>query len=157
MLIFLDIDGVMVPAKGWKVPELLQDGFPAFSSKATSTLQKLISEDTTIVLTSSHKAVYSIEKWKEIFNNRNISIARLIRLPDNLDNRSRKEEILDWFSANQVGDDYIIIDDDSSLNELPEFIKDRLVQTSPLIGLTERHLETIGSINAKNRFNQIRL
>ena len=33
MLLFLDIDGVMVPAKGWKSPELLNDGFPAFSSR----------------------------------------------------------------------------------------------------------------------------
>jgi hypothetical protein len=30
MLIFLDIDGVMVCVKGWKSPELLNDGFPAF-------------------------------------------------------------------------------------------------------------------------------
>jgi hypothetical protein len=31
MLIFLDIDGVMVPAKSWERPVLLKDGFPAFS------------------------------------------------------------------------------------------------------------------------------
>ena len=31
MLFFLDIDGVMVPAKGWKSPEFLDDGFPAFN------------------------------------------------------------------------------------------------------------------------------
>ncbi|MBX9734763.1 MAG: hypothetical protein K2X37_11935 [Chitinophagaceae bacterium] len=53
MLIFLDIDGVMVPVKGWKSPEFLNDGFPAFSSQATSALQRLIAEDVTIMLTTS--------------------------------------------------------------------------------------------------------
>ncbi|MDI3318583.1 HAD domain-containing protein [Pinibacter soli] len=43
MLIFLDIDGVMVPAKGWKAPEMLSDGFPAFSNKATNALRNLVS------------------------------------------------------------------------------------------------------------------
>lgn len=42
MIIFLDIDGVMVPAKGWKVPDQLEDGFPVFSSKATKALQTVI-------------------------------------------------------------------------------------------------------------------
>ena len=52
MLYFLDIDGVMVPAEAWKSPELLNDGFPAFSSKATSTLQHLLSEDDIVMLTT---------------------------------------------------------------------------------------------------------
>jgi hypothetical protein len=47
MLIFLDIDGVMVPAKGWKSPELPDDWFPAFSDTASRVLQNLVSEDTT--------------------------------------------------------------------------------------------------------------
>ena len=46
MLIFLDIDGVMVPAKSWKSPELLDDGFPEFSSAATRVLNLIISENT---------------------------------------------------------------------------------------------------------------
>jgi hypothetical protein len=62
VLIFLDIDGVMVPASGWKTPELLGDGFPAFSNKATSTLQSIVSTDTTIMLTTSHKAKFSVEE-----------------------------------------------------------------------------------------------
>ncbi len=56
MFIFLDIDGVMVPAQGWKSPELLNDGFPVFSNKASRVLQSLISEDTTVMLTTSHKS-----------------------------------------------------------------------------------------------------
>jgi HAD domain in Swiss Army Knife RNA repair proteins len=146
MLFFLDIDGVMVPAKGWKSPELLKDGFPAFSSRATNTLQRLISEDVTVMLTTSHKARFSIEGWKSIFKNRGISIEKIKSLPENLNNLSRKDEIVNWFYVNDVDEEFVIIDDDKSLNELPDFLKKNLVQTSPYIGLTEEHYEAIKSI-----------
>ena len=67
ILLFLDIDGVLVPAKWWKSPEFLTDGFPAFSNKATRTLQGLISEDTTVILTTSHKSNFSIGGMEEYF------------------------------------------------------------------------------------------
>jgi len=149
MLFFLDIDGVMVPAKGWKSPEFLNDGFPAFSSKATRTLQSLISAEVTVILTTSHKSKFSIEEWKSIFRNRGIDIEKLKSLPENINNLSRKDEIVNWFSVNNVDDDFVIIDDDQSLNELPNFLKVKLVQTSPYIGLTEEHTATIKSILSK--------
>ena len=146
MLIFLDIDGVMVPAKSWKSPELLNDGFPAFGAKATLVLQHLISDATTIVLTTSHKSKYSIEQWKILFKERNISIEKLTCLPTNVHNLSRKDEILNWFNVNNVHEDFIIIDDDKSLNALPDFLKSNLVQTNGHVGLTEAHLELITAI-----------
>lgn len=149
MLFFLDIDGVMVPAKAWKSPELLNDGFPAFSSKATSTLQQLISEEDTIMLTTSHKSNFSIEKWKSIFKNRGININNMDVLPNNINNLSRKEEVVNWFNVNKVEEHFIIIDDDKSLNDLPSFLKDHLVQTSAHIGLTELHLKDIKLIGER--------
>jgi hypothetical protein len=149
MLFFLDIDGVMVPAKGWKSPEFLNDGFPAFSSKAIITLQNLISNEDTILLTTSHKAKFSIEEWKNIFKNRGINIENIRALPENLNNLSRKDEIINWFNVNSIDEDFVIIDDDKSLNELPDFIKENLVQTSPYIGLTEEHCEAIKSVSRK--------
>lgn len=150
MQIFLDIDGVMVPAKSWKSPELLDDGFPAFSARAIKTLQQLISDETTIVLTTSHKSFFSIEGWKQIFRNRNINIERILALPSNVENISRKEEITNWFNTHLISEPFIIIDDDKSLNDLPEYLKENLIQTSPLIGLTEDHLELINSIPMKS-------
>lgn len=146
MLIFLDIDGVMVPAKGWKSPEFLNDGFPAFSNKAIYTLQYLITEDTTIMLTTSHKSNFSMEEWKGIFKRRGINTENIKSLPANVDNLSRKDEIINWANVNVLGSDFIIIDDDKSLNGLPDFLKDNLVQTSPYIGLTEEHLQKINAI-----------
>lgn len=151
MLIFLDIDGVMVPAKGWKVPELLNDGFPAFSSKAINVLQSLISVETTLILTTSHKSNYSINEWLEIFKKRGIEIENIKSLENNnTTNRNRKDEILNWFSTNEINEDYIIIDDDTSLNSLPKYLKDHLLLTSPLIGLTDEHLAIIKVIISSN-------
>ncbi len=150
MLLFLDIDGVMVPAKGWKKPEILNDGFPAFSSKAAHTLQCLIFEDVTVILTTSHKSNFSIEEWKSIFKNRGVTIERLKSLPDNFTNLSRKDEIVNWFGINNVDEFFFIIDDDKSLNDLPGYLKKNLIQTSPSIGLTEEHLDMIRSILQKD-------
>lgn len=146
MLFFLDIDGVMVPAKGWKSPEFLNDGFPAFSNKAVSVLQSLISEDVTVMLTTSHKSKFSIEEWKNIFKNRGINIEKIKSLPENINNLSRKDEIVNWVRLNNIDEDFVIIDDDKSLNELPYFLKKNLIQTSSYIGLTEEHLAAIKSI-----------
>lgn len=146
MLLFLDIDGVMVPAKGWKSPELLNDGFPEFSPKATIALQQLISEGDTIMLTTSHKANFSIEEWKSIFRNRGIHTNKIERLPENIDNLNRKDEIVNWFKANNTEENFIIIDDDTSLNDLPDYLKAHLVQPSSLIGLTEEHLVKLSEL-----------
>jgi tRNA/tmRNA/rRNA uracil-C5-methylase (TrmA/RlmC/RlmD family) len=146
MLIFLDIDGVMVPAKGWKSPELLADGFPAFSSKACAVLQELITDDTTLVLTTSHKSNYTIPEWKDILRRRGLNIQKIKSLDQNINNLSRRDEIVNWFNANIVREDFIIIDDDKSLNSLPDFLKNHLILTSSLIGLTNEHLDIIKSI-----------
>jgi hypothetical protein len=146
MIIFLDIDGVMVPAKGWKTPELLDDGFPAFSSKASKVLQSLISEDTTIMLTTSHKSNYTITEWKNIFKIRGVVVKKIKSLNENVSNLSRKDEILNWLSINPTNNDFVIIDDDKSLNALPAYLKKKLILTSPYIGLTEEHLQEIQAI-----------
>jgi hypothetical protein len=146
MLIFLDIDGVMVPAKGWERPELLDDGFPVFSSRATRVLQNIISDGTTVMLTTSHKSTYTIDEWKSIFEKRSIKITNLKSIGCNTNNLSRKDEILNWFNVNNVDEDYVIIDDDKSLNGLPVFLKDKLILTSSLVGLNDQHLDEIKSI-----------
>lgn len=138
MLIYLDIDGVMVPASSWRKLEILGDGFPEFSSKATEALNKIISAtNADLVLTTSHKHSFTIEGWIEIFKTRGVIVNKVSRLPENSNNISRKQELLEWFNAENSTEKFIIIDDDKSLNGLPENLKNRLIQTSGSVGLTD--------------------
>jgi len=144
MLVFLDIDGVMVPAKGHLTPDLLKDGFAAFSANACHALHSLITEfDATIILTTSHKSNYSLQEWETIFQTRGVQAKKIKSLPVNLRHLSRKEEIFNWFNVNTINEDFVIIDDDKSLNDLPDYLKGHLILTSSYVGLTEDHLDEI--------------
>ena len=137
MLLLLDIDGVMVQAASWKRVEIHPDGFFQFMPHAVSNLRDIISETgASIVLTTSHKSTYSLEKWEEVFNNRGIA-AKIDKLDDNTDLLSRKDEILNWLSKTGMTEDFVIIDDDKSLHDLPKSIKEKVVFTQPLIGLNK--------------------
>lgn len=54
MLVFLDIDGVMAPAKSWQRPDMLEDGFVQFSTKATRVLQDLLNHDVSTQIQTFH-------------------------------------------------------------------------------------------------------
>jgi len=143
MIIFLDIDGVMVVAKSWQKMEILHDGFPAFSKNSIATLQKILDKKVKIIITSSHKSKFSIEELKCIFLNRGLKIDELQKLPDNNSFLSRKDEITRWLGQNQINEDFVIIDDDSSLYDLPDTIKRFLIHTNPTIGLIPDHLNQL--------------
>ncbi|WP_430411218.1 HAD domain-containing protein [Kordia sp.] len=137
MILYLDIDGVMIPANSWRRPEILEDGFPAFSSMAITALNKIISKTCAdIVLTTSHKHTYSLGEWYHIFNRRDILVQNIKRLPKNINHLNRREELIQWFDDSRSKDKFIIIDDDKSLNALPKNLKDKLIQTSGSVGLT---------------------
>ncbi len=144
MLILLDIDGVMVPAKPWSSPPNLEDGFPVFSSKAVQALNEIVSRtNANILLTTSHRGRFSVEEWNTIFRNRKVDVHILKTLStvdyDKL--QTRANEIRSWFAAYTGEEDFIIIDDDKSLNSLPQYLKDRVVQTQAMIGLTTSDVE----------------
>ena len=56
-----------------------------------------------------------------------------------------------WVSENNSSNDFVIIDDDKSLNQLPANLKSHLFLTSPLIGLdnsiAEKVIEKLVSYN----------
>ena len=141
MLILLDIDGVMIPATSWRPSEILADGFANFSNRAIYSLQKIISDTgATILLTTSHKSKYTISEWENIFKVRGIN-AKIDRLEENVDSLSRKEEVINWFLSTQTSENFVILDDDKSLNGLPEYLKEKLVLTSGTVGLIAEHAE----------------
>jgi hypothetical protein len=137
MLILLDIDGVMVPAASWKPTPILDDGFPAFSHKSVANLNRILTETgASIVLTTSHKSSFSITEWQSIFKNRGLNVT-IQKLDDNIFNLSRKDEILNWIDNKWSNENFVIIDDDKSLNGLPVELKEKLVLTRGLVGLDE--------------------
>ena len=118
----------MVPIKSWQTPTMLEDGFPDFSIDAVKCLNSKITEETVVVLTTSHRFNYKKEKWIEMFKTRGIIINNIEYLPVG----DRKDEILKYLNDDM---EYIIIDDDKSLNGLPKKIKEKLILTSSMIGL----------------------
>jgi hypothetical protein len=152
MLILLDIDGVMVPTTIWKPTEILSDGFPNFSSKATNSLQTIINRTgASILLTTSHKSKFNKYQWEEIFKTRGI-VANIDVLENNEDNLNRKEEILRWFTKATIAESFVILDDDKSLNGLPGHIKDKAIVTSGTVGLTIDHANEAIDILKKEEF-----
>lgn len=147
MLILLDIDGVMVQAKSWSPPPILEDGFSVFSKQAVSALNAIIaSSNADILLTTSHKGRFSIDQWKSIFSIRGVKVNDVQILSSDSSEMNRMEEILKWYSSHENIDDFVILDDDKSLNGLPEYIKSRLVLTHPLVGLTSSHINNAVTI-----------
>jgi len=149
MLILLDIDGVMVPAKAWSPPPILEDGFSMFNTKSVIALNKIIkNSNADILLTTSHKTRFTVEKWMSIFKNRGVNVNKVNRLPENSDNLNRLEEVTNWFSTRSSLENFVIIDDDTSLNGLSDYLKTRLVLTKPLIGLNSSHVtDTLKILN----------
>lgn len=157
MLLYLDIDGVMVPANSWRRPEILEDGFPEFSQNAVRSLERIISHSSAnIVLTTSHKHKFTLKEWEAIFKRRNINVNKITRLPKNINHLNRKEELINWFNAKHLKEKFIIIDDDKSLNGLPDFLKDKLIQTSGSVGLTDYLAEEALNKIEKSNYELVR-
>ena len=141
MIILLDIDGVLVTTPSWRATEILSDGFMKFNDNAATNLQRLITEtEADIVLTSTHRVNYPIETWKNIFRHRGILTNSISKLNEKLSIETmldRATEIKEWFDNGGHKYNFVVIDDDVSLNGLPAVIKSKCVLTSPLIGLNE--------------------
>jgi sugar-specific transcriptional regulator TrmB len=141
MTVLLDIDGVLVTTPGWRITEQHKDGFLKFNDRAEKNLIRLITEtNATIVLTTTHRITYSIEKWKEIFNNRGIPVETIEKVNTKQevgDMLDRGNEIKEWVDNFGTGRRFVIIDDDLSINALPLGIKDKWVMTKSMIGLDE--------------------
>ena len=141
MTVLLDIDGVLVTTPGWRLTETHSDGFLKFNDRAEKNLIRLITEtNASIVLTTTHRISYSIEKWKEIFNNRGIPVETIEKVNTKQavgDMVDRGNEIKEWVDNFGTGKSFVIIDDDLSINALPIEIKDKWVMTKSMIGLDE--------------------
>lgn len=133
MIIYLDIDGVMVPATPHKTPEIESDGFYKFTTDSIQCLNSF-KEDIEIVLISSHKDRFSKEQWVEIFKSRGVEFTDIHIAPGDISTyKSKKEYIEDFFFHSYR---FIIIDDDKSLREIHPMLKPNIIIPDPYIGLT---------------------
>ncbi len=137
MIIFLDIDGVMVHANPHRIVEVEDDGFYRFKTKAVSILNSIKSVD--IILSTSHRHRFEISEWENIFKKRGVHFNSIsIIETKHTFVTSRKEEIEDWVQCKSYKyNEFIIIDDDKSLNGLPKKLKERLVLTNSYVGLED--------------------
>ena len=143
--ILLDMDGVMVPAASWKPIEVLPDGFYKFSTLAALHLDTLLKETgATIVLTTTHRTRFDKAAWNSILGSR-LQYVQDIQTIDDFNLQftagNRLHEVWQWAEAYGQDNQYVIIDDDSSLQDLPPAIKSHWVKTQPMIGLNQNALE----------------
>lgn len=140
IILFLDLDGVLITTPSWKKDELAADGYSKFNDKCIEYLNVLLSKfDLDIYLSSTRRATKTIEEFNAIFNHRNIATTITAFLPENSNYVSRGEEIENFIQENQLIK-YLIIDDDKSLMNCSSIIKENVVLTNYYEGFNAEKL-----------------
>ncbi|ENX60548.1 MULTISPECIES: HAD domain-containing protein [Acinetobacter] len=154
MILLLDIDGVLENSPSWKKPEFLEDKFYKFNENSLKNLIEIIDKiNPEIILTTTHRVNYNLMEWKQIFELRGIHVGKISKINDAkkaIDIKTRNVEIEEWFSNNKTAE-FLILDDDKSLNELTDNLKNRWIQIDSMLGITEpiknQILEKINNLN----------
>ncbi len=144
-MILLDIDGVLVPTPPWRTVEQHEDGFVKFNEEASKNLADLLSKtDAEVVLTTTHRITYSVDRWIDLFQKRGIPVTKLTKLNSRntiQEMKDRGSEILEWVTNFGVNSKYVILDDDLSINKLPDQIRKKWVKTHSLLGFNRECLD----------------
>lgn len=140
-ILILDIDGVLITTPTWKADEIDSDGYSKFNMKCVDNLNKLLSEfDFKIWLSSTRRTVKNLEEFNLIFAHRKIKKSIAGFLPDYKEAKNRKEEIERFINDLELKE-FLIIDDDKSLNGIIDKYKERLVLTEFMKGFDNERLE----------------
>lgn len=139
--LILDLDGVLITNPLWKADEIDTDGYSKFNSVCVSNLNQLLSiYEFEIWLSSTRRTVKTLTEFNTIFKNRGIKNTITGFLPDYKDCKTRKETVERFISEFKVKD-FLIIDDDKSLNALHQSLKKYLVLTELTKGFNSEKLE----------------
>ena len=139
--LILDLDGVLITTPPWKPDEIMEDNYSKFNKECVKNLNSLLSLfPTSIWLSSTRRLNKTLEEFNQIFQTRKIKNSIEGFLPNNTDLKTRKQEVESFIKQNNLKN-YLIIDDDKSLNELDSKIKKQLVQTTFLQGFNKEKLE----------------
>ena len=155
MIILLDIDGVLEITPAWRKVEILSDGFMKLNENALKNLAILYEKtNASIILTTTHRIKYDESKWKEIFKLRGLNFETISKLNEKTEIGQlldRGSEIKEWVENNEKNLNYVIIDDDTSINALSNSIKKRWVSTKSFVGFDKECLEKALFILTKNK------
>ena len=144
----LDLDGVLITNPSWKADRIHSDGYSEFNESCVESLNQLLTlAEFDIWLSSTRRTVKTLTEFNLIFKNRGIKKDIVGFLPEYSDCKNRKEEILK-FIAEFKPSDFLIIDDDKTLNGLENNIKDNLILTELAKGFNSDKLkEASGKIS----------
>lgn len=136
-VIILDLDGVLITTPPWRRDELDIDNYSKFNEIAIANFNMLKNDlNFELWLISDRRRGKTLEQFNEIFKNRNIN-KQLDGMVPMYGYISRREELQKFISENKI-ENYIIIDDDSSLDELED--KDFWIKTKSLTGFGKEEL-----------------
>jgi len=133
-IILLDLDGVLITTPSWKKDNIHDDGYSNFNPICVDKLNEILDETGyDLVLSSARRMWIDIDQMNVYFKNRGIKKSIIAYVPE-YDVITRKEEI-ECFLNEYKPNNYLIIDDDKSLSDLKEEIKNKWIQTYFMIGL----------------------
>ncbi|MEO0505721.1 MAG: HAD domain-containing protein [Bacteroidota bacterium] len=139
--LILDIDGVLITNPPWKADQILSDRYSEFNETCVGNLNELLNvAEFDIWLSSTRRMKKNLVEFNEIFGNRGIKQKLKGFLPEYADCKNRKEEVLKFIT--EFGPtDFLIIDDDKSLNGLTESLKRKLILTELTKGFDSQKLQ----------------
>lgn len=145
--LILDLDGVLITTPMWKADEIDSDGYSKFNEDCVTNLNKLLSiREFEVWLSSTRRTIKALSEFNQIFKKRNIKTSISGFLPEYDDCRTRKDEILRFIEEHNTSN-FLIIDDDKSLNGLEEKYKKKLILTELQKGFDKEKFElAIGKI-----------
>jgi len=140
-LLILDLDGVLITNPSWKADQIDSDGYSEFNESCVENLNRLLTlAEFDIWLSSTRRTVKNLTEFNLIFKNRGIKKEIVGFLPEYTDCRNRKEEVLKFIAEFKVSD-FLIVDDDKSLNGLESGIKEKVILTELTKGLDSEKLK----------------
>ena len=147
-LLILDLDGVLITNPSWKADRIDSDGYSEFNESCVENLNQLLTlAEFDIWLSSTGRTVKTLTELNQIFKNRGIKKEIVGFLPEYADCKNRKEEVMKFIEEFKESD-FLIIDDDKSLNGLESGIKEKLILTELNKGFNSEKLkEAITKIN----------
>ncbi|MCW3072045.1 MAG: hypothetical protein JWO44_1935 [Bacteroidetes bacterium] len=139
-VILLDIDGVLIITPPWKPDVLHADGYSDFDKKSVAHLNVLLAgANAELWLSSSRCMNKSLEEFNELFSNRGIK-QELKGYVSGTDDYGRIARI-NAFLDHEPVKNFLILDDDASLDDLDAGRKKSWVKTFPLLGFDHERLE----------------